>query len=268
MPEERGEIFLWETEARLFSTNPEEAAIYYEWLLRLRARERPGQALADIGVVSVSAAVGSQSGWIPQFPVQDVTEAIELASKAAGTARRHSEAEDTWFIVDPAGAMVGIAPRAGTPVQGQRSGFTFDLSVIDAPAAERFYGGVLGLRSLRIVDDLYGMRLLSDGSGVVAGILELHTVAGLSRVPTWIIYFEVDSVEEHVARAVQSGSRVRIPPDTSPFNRYAVLEDPWGNLFGFSAFLPAQRCMTLPVQEGGELRTLAQCLSRESHYGD
>lgn len=267
MPEHHDEIFRWESEARLFTANPEEAAIYYEWLLRLRAGERPGQALAELGVVAVGGAVGSASGWIPQFRVDDVAASLGRVTPAAPLAPSFAAADEgTRFIVDPAGALLGVAPRAAHAERGRRSGFTFDLSVIDAPAAEQFYTALLGLRALRIVDDPYGMRLLSDGAAVVAGIVELHAVAGLNRVSAWILYFEVDSVEEHVARAVQSGSRVRIPPDTSPFNRYAVLEDPWGNLFGFSAFLPADRCSSLPVQVDGRIRTLAHELGREAGH--
>jgi len=73
------------------------------------------------------------------------------------------------------------------------------------------------------------------------GIFDLNQRDGVRWSSDGSGEFEVESLEEFVARAVQSGSRVRIPPVDSPINRYAVLDDPWGNLYGFSSMFAGER---------------------------
>lgn len=224
-------VYRWETEAELATALPEEAAIYYEWLLGLSAGSRPGEGLRRIGVAAVHAPVDGRTGWTPVFIVDDIDEAV--GRPAPGNWRRlPSDDPDSAYVLDEQGVAVRLRTRApGHP----ESAVTFDCSALDVAAAARFYSRLLDLHVVEVVDDTYDMRFLLDENEIVAGIFQLSGVEGLDRRPFWITYFEVDSVEESVTRAVQSGSRVRIPPVDSPLNRYAVLDDPWGNVYGFSS---------------------------------
>lgn len=224
-------IYRWDAEAELVTAQPDEAAIYYEWLLGLPAGSRPGEALRRVGVSEVRA-VGGGSGWIPTFFVDDIEAAI--ARLRPGIWNR-TDVADGVYIVDEQGSSVRLRERSSAQPRGA---VTFDYSARDVRAAAEFYSRLLGLDALEVIDDTYDMRFLSDGQGIAAGVFQL---GGIERRTVWITYFEVESLEEFVARAVQSGSRVRIPPVDSPINRYAVLDDPWGNLYGFSSMFAGER---------------------------
>lgn len=225
-------IYLWESEAELATEQPEDAAIYYEWLLGLSPGSRPGEGLRRIGVTDVRAPEGGRTGWIPVFVVDDVDEAVERLAPGNWSLAPSGD-PGTPYVVDEQGIAVRLRRRGGDGLPESKVGF--DCSALDVAAAARFYSRLLALDTVEVVDDTYDMRFLLDGKRIVAGIFQLHGVERLNRQPVWITYFEVDSVEESVTRAVQSGSRVRIPPVDSPINRYAVLDDPWGNLYGFSS---------------------------------
>lgn len=238
-------IYRWETEAELATALPEEAAIYYEWLLGLSAGSRPGDGLRRIGVTGVRPPEGGRTGWIPVFAVDGVEEA--LGRLAPGTwSRLPSDDPASVYVLDEQGLAVKLRQRVpGRP----EAAVNFDCSALDVVAAARFYSRLLGLEAVEVVDDTYDMRFLLDDGGIVAGIFQLSGVEGLDRRPVWITYFEVDSVEESVTRAVQSGSRVRIPPVDSPINRYAVLDDPWGNVYGFSSLFADDWSEAVDVRE-------------------
>lgn len=238
-------IYRWETEAELATALPEEAAIYYEWLLGLSAGSRPGEGLRRIGVSDVRTPEDGRSGWIPVFIVEDVEEAVGRLTPGTWS-RLPSDDPDSAYVLDEQGVAVRLRKR--TPGHPE-SAVNFDCSALDVAAAARFYSRLLGLEVVEVVDDTYDMRFLLDENGIVAGIFQLSGVEGLDRRPVWITYFEVDSVEESVTRAVQSGSRVRIPPVDSPINRYAVLDDPWGNVYGFSSLFADDWSEAVDVRE-------------------
>ncbi|MCB1273040.1 MAG: hypothetical protein KDB25_01400 [Leucobacter sp.] len=226
--------YRWESRAELATALPEEAAIYYEWLLGLPAGSRPGEALRRIGVAGVRAPEGGASGWIPVFYVDDLDAAVgRLAPGSWRTAL--SDEPGSVYVVDDQGSTVRLRTRKVGEAPGPANSLlNFDCSALDVPAAVRFYSGLLGLQVAEVAEDAYDMRFLLDSGDIVAGVFQLSGIERFEGRSIWITYFEVASVEESVTRAVQSGSRVRIPPVDSPVNRYAVLDDPWGNLYGFS----------------------------------
>ncbi len=246
--------YLWESEAELVTAQPEEAAIYYEWLLGLPPGSRPGEALRRIGVTDVRASGSGRAGWIPVFLVDDVDEAVGRL-KPGTWSRLPSDDPGSAYVVDEQGLAVRLRKREPGHPDGA---VNFDCSALDVAAAARFYSQLLGLSIAEVVEDTYDMRFLVDGKRIVAGIFQLNGVERFDRRPVWITYFEVDSVEESVTRAVQSGSRVRIPPVDSPLNRYAVLDDPWGNLFGFSSLFAEDWDEAVAVREPSD----APCAAR------
>lgn len=230
---DRRELYRWDARAELVTPQPDDAAIYYEWLLGLPAGVRPGDGLARIGVTGVRHAPEESPGWTPVFGVADVDAALTAPTPGGWTASRTGHAA---VVRDGLGLSSRLAAREpGGEVDGEPGAISFDCSTLDVAASSEFYCRLLGLDAVAVADDAYGMQLLVDGERVVLGAFRLHGISGDAVRATWIIYFEVDSVDASVARAVQSGSRVRIPPSDSPLNRYAVLDDPWGNLYGFSA---------------------------------
>ncbi len=228
------DAYQWDSEAELVTAQPEDAAIYYEWLLRLPAGARPGEALSRIGVRRVRQTDAGRPGWIPAFFVDDVHAAIDRLEP--GSFRVEVADGGGLYVFDQQGLAVILREPGNEPGSVPRqNGLTFDCSALDVAESASFYSRLLDLDTAEVADDVYAMRFLLNNDGIVAGVLQLHGVENLNHTPVWITYFEVDSVEESVTRAVQSGSRVRIPPANSPLNRYAVLDDPWGNLYGFSS---------------------------------
>lgn len=240
-------FYHWESQVELLAAHPEETAIYYEWLLRLEAGARPGEALQQVGVSAVLPAAGERPGWIPVFMVDHIDEAV--AGLPTGHWRRTDDPARPGLttIIDEQGTVVRLRERSTRERVSEAGRVNFDCSSSNVSATSHFYSRLLGLEAVEVIDDTYAMHLLSDGTGVVAGVFTLSGVAQSNRESFWLSYFEVDSVEESVTRAVQSGSRVRIPPTDSPFNRYAVLDDPWGQLYGFSAMFSQDRLAGVPV---------------------
>ncbi|GAA1779380.1 VOC family protein [Leucobacter iarius] len=231
-------FYRWESRCELVSSHAEEAAIYYEWLLGLGAGSRPGDALRRVGVDDVRLPQQEEpSGWLPVFFVDDAEEALgRLGSGDWSRALVERGGELRCYVSDERGVRVRLDTRAEAPADdpASRSAVNFDCATPHLAETAEFYARLLGLRVVEVPEDRYDMRLLCDDQGVTAGVFRLHGMGELGRRPFWITYFEVDSVEDSITRAVHSGSRVRIPPADSPFNRYAVLDDPWGNLYGFS----------------------------------
>ncbi|MFC7765966.1 VOC family protein [Leucobacter soli] len=177
---------------------------------RPRLGVEAGEALLRVGVSDVRGVEGRLAGWIPVFFVDDVDEAI--ARLRPGTWRLLDTGDgDGAYVADEQGSVVRLRERAAGRSGGSMN---FDYSALDLAAAERFYTRLLDLEAAEVVDDTYAMRFLTSGRGIVAGVFQLSGIERLDRRPAWITYFEVDSVEELVNRAVQSGSRVRIPRST------------------------------------------------------
>ena len=236
---------------RLISRAPTDAAVYYEWLLALTPGARPGDALARIGVEAVVAPPAGEEavGWLPVFRVDSIDDAVASAAAFGAVERRVDDGSGTRpYLIDGAGVWTGLTESIEAPFAGRHA--NVDYSAIDVDGAEALFASTLALERLEMVDDPYDMRFLRRGRRIAAGVFRLHGVADFSVRPYWFVYFEVDDLVMHVARAAESGSRVLIPPTPSPFNLYAVLEDPWGSVFAFSQLTPSQSLGPLPVADG------------------
>lgn len=250
-------FYRWNSTAELLTAHGEDAAIYYEWLLKLSAGSRPGEALSGIGVDRVTAPYAGRTGWLPVFHI-DSLDALHARAGDVRLIEDNADVTDGAFLIDRQGILVRVTESAtheGSQVE--RTRLNFDCSTLDVHGTVEFYTNLLGVTPVAVADDPFDMHLLTDDEGVVAGIFKLNGVGQFSTWPIWITYFEVESVDETVTRAVQSGSRIRIPPSDSPFNRYAVLDDPWGNLYGLSAMFPAEQYQDVRVRTAdGQERAL------------
>lgn len=247
-------------EAELLVDDPDEARVYYEWLLRADGAAAV-EDLSAAGVVDVrrpDAGAGERAGWIPRL-VLGLGPEQEERIRTLGGAVRHAAVGDerrTYFH-GPAGSWTSVvgAERRESP-----SRLSFDYSSLDIDAIVGFMSDVFGVAAFTVVDDEYGMRLLFDDGMSFAGFLQLHGVRGFANQSRWITYFEVDDVHLCVARAVESGSRLRLPPSRSPFNTFAILDDPWGNLYGLSQVFDRADFARVQVRDPGgrvaELREL------------
>lgn len=233
----RNEFFV---AAEYISTHPRDAAVYYEWLLGLQAAQRPGDALLDIGVTGMREPTEGipQVGWVPVFRVASTVNAIDAVRHMGA---RHVPLPTPGgvrdFIEDAAGVWTAVTEDMVPDSAAFTNGA--DYSTRDVESTTAFAEALLGARAVEIVDDPYSMRLLTVDGHVVGGVFHLYEMSGFTDRPLWIVYFGVDDLVSHLERAVASGSRVLIPPTLSPLNLYAVLEDPWGEVFGLGQMLDA-----------------------------
>lgn len=218
----------------LASSPAYEAATYYEWLLEI-------PALADVGALVVAPPEETFTGWAPVFHVDSTREALHRARSFHPSVRAEIRTDsETWHCVTAAGAtwVVLNERSAGEPADAVPPGrVNCDYSGPDVAAATRYLGRLLDLDHVVIAGDPFDMRFLYAGRRLSTGIFRMSAIMRGPELPYWIVYFEVADIHVGISRAVASGSRVRIPPSRSPFNTYAVLADPWGNLFGFSTML-------------------------------
>lgn len=225
--------------AILFTREPREASIYYEWLLERSTGQRPGAGLKTIGVSHVVAPGEhdeSARGWIPVFAVDDISAAEDRVRDRGVEIRRDILNEPpVAFAVNSSGMWTGLRLVPATEPEKRPGEFmNCDYSAMDIEVASRTLAQLLGADRCEIVDDPFEMRILHVGRRVTAGVLQLAGIEAFSARPYWVTYFEVPDIDRATVKAVESGSRVLIPPTASPFNRYAILRDPWGNVFGLS----------------------------------
>lgn len=247
---------------------PVESAIYYEWLLKLTPEEKPGTALAKLGIDSIrepEPQFEQAPGWIPVFQVDGISQAVSRIDGLDATVKRLEVDGDTrTYVINSAGVWTGIREYAitesGSEIYVDQAA-NCDYSAINTNVATNLLSKLLDSEYVSISDDPYSMRFLFKEQQPTAGVFLLQGVEGFAARPYWLIYFETDDVVGLVSRAAESGSRILIPPSTSPFNTYAVLKDPWGNLFGISTSLSNPRDTPIPVIVNGEKKLLAEVLT-------
>ncbi len=223
--------------AELVTEVPAEAAAYYEWLLELPSAGEPGSALGALGASAEAGLLPGLTGWVPVFVVNSVERAVERVRDLGVTHHVVRDGDDERHYVLPrTGAAVRLRSRPDLRPDEPSIYWhaNCDYSALSVDDATEFWGRLLDLDHLVMRDDPFDMRFLHGDRRIATGIFRLHGVPGFASRPYWLVYFEVEDVSTSLSRAVESGSRVLIPPSASPFNTYAVLTDPWGNLFGFS----------------------------------
>ncbi|MFD4247046.1 VOC family protein [Streptomyces sp. NPDC058525] len=124
-----------------------------------------------------------------------------------------------------------VAPTAGTTSSGDIVGAPcwISLMVRDLPAAQAFYGQVLGwrYRRARLGD---GFITAVSASGPVAGIGVM--AADLRMEPAWTAHFAVGNADAASARILERGATVAVGPLAFPVGRGALAADRDGAAFG------------------------------------
>ncbi|MFB9713605.1 VOC family protein [Arthrobacter methylotrophus] len=230
----------------LISEDVKSSSDFYAWLLGAPAEGGPeawdaGQRLTEKGIASVRRpeTEGPGAGWVPVFHVENAAEAQFRAEAAGGGARDHSSIAGGArnYFIDAAGVWTAITDTELSEEELSLVGQTnVDYGSMDTASAADFYSNVLHLEQFEIVDDPYDFRIIHDDRHIVAGIVKFGgTFAEASR-PAWLVYFDVDDVDQTLARAVEAGARIVVPANNSNMNRYAVLRDPYGQVFGLSRY--------------------------------
>jgi uncharacterized protein len=106
-----------------------------------------------------------------------------------------------------------------------------DLSVPDVPAAQRFYGAVLGWEFDDSTDPQYG--------GYAMATVDGRSAAGMgpaqdpSAPNAWTVYVASSDADAVAAKVAEAGGTVVAGPfDVGPMGRMAIALDPHGSSFG------------------------------------
>jgi uncharacterized protein len=103
----------------------------------------------------------------------------------------------------------------------------YELLTTDLPAAQSFYGKVIGWDVQDASTPQFAYRLFRAGDAPVAGLMELP-LAGRKKgaMPRWVGYIAVRNVDGAVDRLKTLGGAVYVPPTDSNIGRIAVVTDP------------------------------------------
>jgi len=109
-----------------------------------------------------------------------------------------------------------------------------ELLTTDSTAAQSFYKKVVGWTAVPFAPDgSYNVFNNASGAGV-AGVMKLPDAAKqMGAPPNWMMYVGTPSVDETAVRIASLGGRVLKQPENIPdTGRFAVVQDPFGAIFG------------------------------------
>ena len=123
---------------------------------------------------------------------------------------------------------------------GHNSFIWYELMTTDQPAAEAFYGAVIGWKMMDAGQKDMRYTIVSTRTGGVGGIAALSTEArDAGAKPGWTGYIAVADTDAAAQRIAASGGRIcRRPEDIPGVGRFAVVADPGGATFMLLTPLP------------------------------
>jgi hypothetical protein len=168
---------------------------------------------------------------------------------AAATAARIKEAAGTVVMepmeVGPMGTMVIALDPQGNPFGLWQSGLNTGVRIHNEPGAlawneamvddtsgaKEFYSAVFGFTFDQMSAELAGEGMdyatFSTGGNPLGGL----GASDPTMPKGWLTCFSVASADGAVAAVEAKGGTVTMPPEDTPFGRFAIVEDPWGASF-------------------------------------
>jgi predicted enzyme related to lactoylglutathione lyase len=138
-------------------------------------------------------------------------------------------------LQDPGGAFISAwqGTGAGSFVTDVPGAFSWgELNARGVEEALRFYQRVFGW-GVRTTDggDRPYHEFQLDGHSIL-GAMEIPTAVPAFVPPHWLIYFDVEDLDESADRARHLGAREVLGPMDFPGGRFALVTDPQGAMFG------------------------------------
>ncbi len=193
-----------------------------------------GRTVAGFGP---AGADGPPPHWTAYVASADVDATAAAATAAGGSAIAGPmdvlDAGRMLVLADPAGAMLAAwQPRghAGFEITDDPGSFIWaELMTRDVAASAAFYAATFGWSvSGMDMSDGSTYHMWMTGDTQVAGMMGMGEGMPAEVPPHWAVYFAVEDCEASVARAVELGGSVRLPPMTMDVGTFAILVDPCG----------------------------------------
>jgi uncharacterized protein len=205
--------------------------------------EIDGTPVAGAGPLLVD---GQPSVWTTYFAVDNANAATGRIEASGGkTLMPPFDVMDTGrmgIYLDNDGAAFGVwegREFAGAGLVNEPGTLVWnELMSRDVEGAKRFYRNAFGLDSMskEAADgaDAY-TEFQCDGRSV-AGMMSMASGGFPPELPAhWLTYFATSDTDATVARCVELGGRVSMPPTTIPVGRFAIVTDPHGAPFAVIA---------------------------------
>jgi predicted enzyme related to lactoylglutathione lyase len=108
----------------------------------------------------------------------------------------------------------------------------YELMTTDLPAAQKFYGEVIGWKS-QTMDQPQPYGLFLAGDAQIAGALPMPDASGQDGPGSvWVGYVDVPDTDAFAGKVTEAGGAVhRAPQDIPGVGRFAVVADPHGAVF-------------------------------------
>jgi uncharacterized protein len=106
-----------------------------------------------------------------------------------------------------------------------------DMASENHESLREFYEAVVGWKAVPISMGSYNDYAMAppDGGEPVAGICKEAGSAATGLPPVWMIYIVVANLDTAVAKVVELGGEVHVPPRSAGgMGRYALIRDPSG----------------------------------------
>lgn len=242
--------FLW---YELMTTDPEAAAAFYRdlvgWTVHDFAGGEVDYRLFARGETDVAglmrlpegvAATGTGPGWLGYLAVDDVDEAARRVAAAGGVV--HAPPRDIpgvgrfAFVADPQGAPYYVMRGSQ---QGESRSFRpgavghvswNELATSDPDGAAAFYGELYGWQEgdTMPMGEMGVYQMLTLGDGPFGAVMRTPG----DDPPRWTYYFQVDDVDDALARARRHPVTIQHGPAEVPGGDFILIgTDPQGATF-------------------------------------
>lgn len=200
---------------------------------------KDGAAVGGLGALQEE---GASSEWTVYVRVEDIDTSVRTCESLGGAVRVPP------MEVGKEGKLAQLSDSTGAQFAlwqpGTFTGFDraceddsllwVELYTSDPAAAKRFYGELFGWKTqaFALPEGSYDMFTTNPdvNTDSFGGMMPLSEQMPLRR-DMWIPYFMVADTDATVARAVEAGGRVLMPPTDAPPGRLAALTDQHGAHF-------------------------------------
>ncbi len=233
----------------LCTNDPARAEEFYSRLLGWAVRhEELGQGIyrmcsvagRDVaGISDAQTAHGTRpQGWITYFAVENIEQSVRTAVTRGGelvSGPRYLPAAGTGAtIIDPYGATFGLyqgESRAGVETLNTIGALCWnELDTGEPEQSVAYYQSLFGFGTdHQESTNAQPYTVLQLGDVPVAGVLKLDSDWPNLVPSTWIAYFNVESLNDAVRRAVDAGGSTGVGPFESAHGRLQLIRDPGGH---------------------------------------
>jgi predicted enzyme related to lactoylglutathione lyase len=223
-----GELLGWESE----DPQPE----FGGYFIFTRNGVQIAGGMGDMGDMAAS------NSWKIYLDTDDISKTLEAATAAGAQvispAMAVGDLGSQAVLIDPTGAHLGAWQAdtfPGFTVVGEPGAPSwFELFTRDYHKAVAFYQDVFRweTQSVGDTDDFrYTLMRNPDGEGELAGIMDASSFLPEGVDAHWSVYWDVEDVDEAVAKVRTLGGTVEADPTDTPYGRMATVADPCGASF-------------------------------------